>query len=298
MPGNSKYVIAVVGPTASGKTRAAIELAQRFDTEIISADSRQCYREMNIGVARPTAAELQAAPHHFIASHSIHQPLTAAAFEQEALAKAQEIFERKDRLILAGGTGLYIRAFLEGLDPVPDVPDNIRLAINQAYEENGLPWLQQQIALKDPLYYKEGEMHNPHRLLRALEVVEATGNSLLSYQKKEKKPRFFQTTILGIDWPRPLLYERINERVLQMIDQGLEEEAKSLYPFRHLPALQTVGYSEMFDYFKGLHSFNKSVELIAQNTRRYAKRQLTWFRRQHDVNWMSPKEISSFQHRL
>lgn len=287
------YVIAIVGPTAVGKTRAAIDVAQKLNTAIISADSRQCYREMNIGVARPSPEELEAAPHHFIASHSIHQPLTAAAFEQEALAKAAEIFKQKKYLVLTGGTGLYIRAFLEGLDAIPVIPDNIRQLVNDQYQANGIEWLQQEVAQKDPEYFATGENQNPHRLLRALEVKEATGQSILFYQKKEKKNRPFKTILIGLDLPRPVLYERINERVIKMMHDGLEAEARSLYPFKHLTPLQTVGYSELFDYFDGKHSLDRAVELIQQNSRNYAKRQLTWFRRQHEMKWIAPDEVHS-----
>lgn len=288
MSGKTKYVIAVVGPTAVGKTRVAIDIARELDTEIISADSRQCYREMNIGVARPTPEELAAAPHHFIASHSVQDPLTAADYEQQALAKAEKIFLEKDHLVLVGGTGLYIRAFLEGLDPIPDVPDDIRRQVQESYALNGIEWLQQQVREKDPLYFKEGEIQNPHRLLRALEVAEATGQSIISFQKREKKQRPFQTIMIGLDLPRPELYQRINDRVLQMMKDGQEAEARSLYHLKHLPALQTVGYSELFEYFDGKISLEKAVEFIQQNTRNYAKRQLTWFRRQHNVEWHSP----------
>lgn len=293
MLNKTTYVVAIVGPTAVGKTRAAIEVARKLNTEIISADSRQCYREMNIGVARPSPEELEAAPHHFIASHSIHQPLTAAAFEQEALAKAAEIFQHKKYLVLTGGTGLYIRAFLEGLDEIPVIPDNIRRSVNEQYQSQGIAWLQQQVAQKDPEYFATGENQNPHRLLRALEVKEATGNSILSYQKKEKKHRPFKTILIGLDLPRPILYERINERVLKMMHDGLEAEARSLYSFKELPPLQTVGYTELFDYFDGKHSLDRAVELIQQNSRNYAKRQLTWFRRQHEMKWIAPNEVDS-----
>src|SRR5690606_9050992 len=290
-----KYVIVVVGPTAVGKTKVAIELAQYLNTEIISADSRQCYREMNIGVARPSEEELQAAPHHFIASHSIHQPFTAADFEEQALQKAQEIFSRKDHLILAGGTGLYVRAFLEGLDEIPDVPEDIRKLIQESYNKNGFDWLQHQVQEKDPLFFANGEIKNPHRLLRALEVVEATGKSILHFQTKEKKTRPFQTIQIGLELEREVLYNRINQRVLTMMEMGQEAEARSLFPYRHLTALQTVGYAELFDHFEGKHSLQRAVELIQQHTRQYAKRQLTWFRRQHQLEWFTPDAINDIR---
>lgn len=275
-------MILVAGPTAVGKTRKAIELALQYHTEIISADSRQCYREMNIGVARPTPEELAAVPHHFIASHSIHENLNAAWYEKYALDKVNELFTRHTVVVMVGGTGLYIKAFMEGLDEIPETDPAIRAAIIHGYEENGLTWLQEQVKQNDPLFFAQGENQNPHRLMRALEVVRSTGKSILSFRKGEKAQRPFDIKMLVMDLPRPQLYERIDQRVDEMVNAGLEEEARGLYAFRHLSALQTVGYQEWFDYFDGKTSREEAIALIKQHTRNYAKRQGTWFRKMGD----------------
>lgn len=278
----------VAGPTAVGKTAVAIHLARRFGAEIISADSRQCYREMSIGVARPSPQELQQVPHHFIASHSITEDINAASFETWALQKASELFERHDYIIMPGGTGLYIKAFCEGLDEIPEVPAAIRQRIIEAYEANGIAWLQEQVQAKDPKFYNEGEIQNPHRLMRALEVAEATGRSILSFRTGEKAVRPFNIIKFGLELPREELYARINSRVDAMMEAGLLDEVKGLYSSRHLNALQTVGYTELFDYIEGKHSLDRAVELIKQHTRNYAKRQMTWFKKDPEFAWFLP----------
>lgn len=283
-------VLVIAGPTAVGKTAVAIEVARHFGTEIISADSRQCYRELNIGVARPDAKELQQVRHHFIASHSIQQEVTAAGFADYAMEVAHHLFQQHDQLVLAGGTGLYIRAFCEGLDDIPDVPAELREQIQDSYSQKGLQWLQAEVAAKDPLYYQKGEIQNPQRLMRALEVAEATGQSILSFHTGQQQERPFRCIRIALELPREELYERINLRVDKMMEAGLLEEVKSLYPFRTLNALQTVGYAELFDYLDGTHSLERAVELIKQNTRRYAKRQLTWLRRMTDLQWFHPAD--------
>lgn len=272
-------MILVAGPTAVGKTRKAIELALQYKTEIISADSRQCYREMNIGVARPTPEELAAVPHHFIASHSIHDNLNAAWYEKFALDKVNELFTRHTVVVMVGGTGLYIKAFMEGLDEIPETDPVIRASVIRDYEEKGLHWLQEEVKQNDPVFFTQGENQNPHRLMRALEVVRSTGKSILSFRKGEKAQRPFDIKMLVMDLPRPQLYERIDQRVDEMVNAGLEEEARGLYAFRHLSALQTVGYQEWFDYFDGNTSREEAITLIKQHTRNYAKRQGTWFRK-------------------
>lgn len=272
-------MILVAGPTAVGKTRKAIELALQYKTEIISADSRQCYREMNIGVARPTPEELAAVPHHFIASHSIHDNLNAAWYEKFALDKVNELFTRHTVVVMVGGTGLYIKAFMEGLDEIPETDPVIRASVIRDYEEKGLHWLQEEVKQNDPVFFAQGENQNPHRLMRALEVVRSTGKSILSFRKGEKAQRPFDIKMLVMDLPRPQLYERIDQRVDEMVNAGLEEEARGLYAFRHLSALQTVGYQEWFDYFDGNTSREEAIALIKQHTRNYAKRQGTWFRK-------------------
>jgi len=280
---NKRFVILIAGPTAVGKTAMSIDIARYFQSEIISADSRQCYREMNIGVARPSPEELAFVPHHFIASHSIHDELTAADFEQEALALSEQIFQKQNILVLAGGTGLYIRAFLNGLDSIPAVPAELRNSLNDLYKENGRDWLRDQIVEKDSLYVQQGDLMNPHRMLRALEVWEYFGKSILSFHQHLPKSRNFHTIRIGLDMPREKLYNRINMRVEQMINAGLLEEASSLMEFESISPLQSVGYRELFPYFKGEYSLDKAISLIQQNTRHYAKRQLTWFRNQEDL---------------
>ncbi|HYC38913.1 MAG TPA: tRNA (adenosine(37)-N6)-dimethylallyltransferase MiaA [Chitinophagaceae bacterium] len=288
-----KTVIIIVGPTAVGKTPVAIRLAQYFSTEIISADSRQCYRELNIGVARPTPEELAAVPHHFIASHSIHEEVTAAVFEKYALQKLQDLFRQHHVVLMAGGTGLYIKAFCEGLDEIPDVDREIRTAIIRQYNEKGLPWLQEEIRHKDPAFFEVGEVQNPQRLMRALEVREATGKSILDFRSGKKTRRNFNIVKIGVQLPREQLHQRIAERVDRMMQEGLLEEVRSLYPYRHLPALQTVGYHELIDHLEGKISLAGAVEQIKASTRQYARRQMTWFRKDRDISWFTPGDMSA-----
>jgi len=277
MPGKICFV--VMGPTAVGKTAAAIRLAQHLHTDIISADSRQCYREMNIGVAKPTAAQLALVKHYFINSHSIHDDVTAASFEEYALHAAAEIFAHNDTAVMVGGTGLYIKAFCEGMDHIPAIASAIREEVITNYEEKGLPWLQQQLQEKDPLFAAQGEMQNPQRMMRALEVILATGESIRSFQTGKKAVRDFQIVRINLELPKELLYEQINTRVDQMIEEGLVEEVESLYSYRSLNALQTVGYTEIFDYLDRKIPIEEAISLIKRNTRHYAKRQVTWFKK-------------------
>lgn len=283
-----KTVIIIAGPTAVGKTAAAIDVATQLNTEIISADSRQCFKELAIGVARPSEEELAAVPHHFIASHSIHDEITAASYEEYALQKANELFQHHDAVVMVGGTGLYIKAFCEGLDTIPPINPAIRNEIINNYEQNGLGWLQEQVKEKDPLFFSQGETQNPQRLMRALEVVEATGQSVLSFRKGQKAARDFNILKMGLELPRPDLNERIHKRVDKMMEQGLLEEVKSLLPFKQLNALQTVGYKELFAFLDGEVSLEKAVEQIKTNTRQYAKRQMTWFKKDAEMHWFSP----------
>jgi tRNA dimethylallyltransferase len=286
-----KTVIIIAGPTASGKTAVAIQLAKQFQTAIISADSRQCYKELIIGVARPSPAELQEVPHHFIASHSIQDEMTAAGFEQFALQKTKELFTAHDTIIMAGGTGLYIKAFCEGLDIIPAVDATIRAQIITNYGKYGLEWLQQQVEQKDLDFFSAGEIQNPQRMMRALEVVESTGQSILSFRKGNKTIRDFTIQKIGLDLPKEELYERINQRVDKMMEQGLLDEVKKLEPYKHLNALQTVGYKELFDYLDNKTSLDTAVEAIKTNTRQYAKRQLTWFRKDKEIKWTKVEDI-------
>ena len=285
-----KTCIIIAGPTAVGKTAIAIHLAQLFSTTIISSDSRQCYRELNIGVAKPEPAELEAVHHDFINSHSIHESVNAADFEKYALKSVDIIFQKSDIAIMVGGTGLYIKAFCEGLDKIPEVPIEIREQIIQDYQTNGIEWLSKMLQEKDALYAAQGNMQNPQRMMRALEIISFTGNSILSYQTHQKEKRDFKIIKIGLELPRPLLYERINNRVDKMIADGLIEEASFLQPYQHMNALQTVGYSELFGYFDGKISKEKAIELIKQNTRHYAKRQMTWFKKDDSINWLEPEE--------
>lgn len=290
-----KTVIIIAGPTAAGKTAVAVELARYFETEIISADSRQCYNELNIGVARPSGEELAAVQHHFIASHSIHREINAATYEQYALQKVNELFARYDTIIVAGGTGLYIRALCEGLDEIPDVPVEIRKEIIKQYDEKGLAWLQQQIKETDPAFYATGEIQNPRRLMRALEVIKATGQSILEFRKGKKVKRDFQIIKIGLELPRQKLYNRINTRVDDMMKAGLLNEVKELLPLKHLNALQTVGYAELFSFLAGEINLETAVEDIKKNTRHYAKRQLTWFKKDKEFTWFLPGDIEKIK---
>lgn len=281
--------IVIVGPTAVGKTALAIRVARLFETSVISADSRQCFREMTIGVAKPSTEELAAVHHYFINSHTIQQEVNAAVFEQYALQSVNQIFAHRSVAVMTGGTGLYVKAFTEGLDDIPPVSLSVREEISKQYEALGLAWLQQEVEKHDPLYFSTGEIHNPQRLIRALEVKMATGQSIRSFQQGNKATRPFRIVKIGLDLPRPELYENINKRVEIMMAQGLQEEVMSLLPYKHLNALQTVGYNELFDYFEDKRTLPEAVEAIKTNTRHYAKRQLTWFRKDPEIQWFSPK---------
>jgi tRNA dimethylallyltransferase len=284
-----------MGPTAVGKTSFAIALAQALNTEIISADARQCYKEMNIGVARPSSDELKAVPHHFIASHSITENINASFYENWAMEKVESIFARKDAVVMVGGTGLYIKAFCEGLDLIPAIDAEIRENIITKYEQLGMRWLQKEVSVKDPLYWEKGEQKNPQRLMRALEVMIGTGNSIISFQNKKAIERPFKIVKIGLELDREELYQRINDRVLNMVNEGLEKEVKSLQNSAHLNALQTVGYSEWKDFFEQKISLEKVIENIQQNTRHYAKRQMTWFKRDPAIAWFKAYSIEPKQ---
>jgi tRNA dimethylallyltransferase len=283
-----KTVIIIGGPTASGKTASGIAVAKHFGTEIISADSRQCFRELRIGVARPSEEELSQVPHHFIASHSIQQKITAATFEEYALAKAEQLFQDRDAVVMVGGTGLYIKAFCEGMDEIPEVPEDLHNEVLASYQEHGMNWLQEQIQRHDPKFWKEGETQNPQRMMRALEVAMATGRSIFDFRKGEKKERNFSVIKIGIDLPKETLHSNIQHRVDRMMDAGLVKEVESLLSYQHLNALQTVGYKEIFSYLQGATSLQQAVDAIKQNTRQYAKRQLTWFRKDKEYHWLPP----------
>jgi tRNA dimethylallyltransferase len=281
----NKTVVVVAGPTAVGKTAEAIRLAKSLNTEIISADSRQCFKELEIGVARPTAQELTEVKHYFIANHSIHENITAGSFAREAKQYLEEIFKTRDTAVICGGTGLYIKALVEGLDEIPTIPEEVREEVIQLFETKGVDGLRNVLLEKDPSFEEQGDTNNPNRMMRALEVVLHTGTPLHQFHIQAENRGI--NSIYNIEYkiislPREVLYQRINERVDKMMAEGLEEEARAVYPFKELTALQTVGYKELFDYFDGVCSKEEAVEKIKQHTRNYAKRQITWFKRYAD----------------
>jgi tRNA dimethylallyltransferase len=279
---HNKTCIIITGPTAVGKTDYGIELAKRYRTQIISADSRQCYKELNIGVAKPSPEHLNSIQHYFIDSHSIHDDVNVKVFEQYALNAIQKIFETNDVAVMVGGTGLYIKAFREGLDDVPLMNEIIRNTITESYKSKGLEWLQKEVKKQDPAYFASGEILNPQRMMRALEVKLSTGNSILDFHSGKKIKREFEIKKINLEIPRNELYKRINNRVDNMMNASLLKEAESLLSYRHLNALQTVGYKELFDFMEGKFSLDKAIEDIKKNTRHFAKRQITWFKEFND----------------
>jgi len=288
---STKKLIVIVGPTAVGKTALAIRLAQHFNTEIISADSRQIYRELDIGTAKPSMEELSLVKHHFINSHSIHDDCDAGAYGRDALALVHSLFEKFDYLILCGGSGLYVRALLEGFDEMPPVPDGLREQINKEYEANGLSWLQAHVKQVDPDYYEVVDIQNPHRLIRALELYRAWQKPMHELRKQKKLEHPFQIVKIGLELEREELYTRIDIRMDAMIEQGLFAEAEKFYPLRNLNALQTVGYREIFGFMDGLYDKGEAIRLLKRNSRHYAKRQLTWFKKDANTNWFRPDRV-------
>lgn len=289
---NSKKLIVIGGPTASGKTTLSIELAQYFNCPILSADSRQFYREMSIGTAKPTPAELEQVQHYFINSRSIHDDYSVGDYEREALALTMELFKTHDYLILVGGSGLFIDALTIGLNEFPPISDATKAHFKSIYQKEGLAKLQALLKEVDPDYYELVDLENPVRILRALEVCKASGNTFSSFRSKTLPPRPFQCIPFALDWERSVLYDRINKRVDQMIQLGLLEEAKSLYPHRALNALQTVGYKELFEYMDNQLTLDEAIDLIKRNSRRYAKRQMTWFKRSNKYYWLDTQTKS------
>jgi tRNA dimethylallyltransferase len=298
-----KQAIIVAGPTAVGKTDFAIRMARHFSkrqeltgtdipTPILSADARQCYRELHIGVAKPAPEALAADPHYFINSHSIHEEVNAAVYERYAIATLRELFRTHDRVVVVGGTGLYLKALMFGLDEMPEIPQGLRLEIDNLFHEKGLEALQEAIRREDPKFMESGDLQNPHRLIRALELVRATGKSIRDFQRSAAEQRNFDMVRIALDLPRAELYDRINRRVDEMMTEGLLEEVRHLQPFQHLNALQTVGYRELFDYLNGKMSLEQAVDKIKQHTRNYAKRQLTWFRADPAWQWYHPDALA------
>ena len=282
-------VLVVAGPTASGKTALAVRLAQHFGTEVVSVDSRQVYRELRIGVSRPAPDELREVRHHFVASHSIHQAFTAGDFQREARQVLSDLIGKFGCAVVCGGTGLYLRALLHGFDSIPPVPAAVREAVQRDFHDRGLEWLQAAVREVDAAYFEIVDKNNPQRLMRALEVYRSSGLPFSSYRNQEGDPFPAESVSVGIDWPRAALYQRINDRVDGMLADGLIAEAEALFAFRHLQALQTVGYQELFAWMEGLTTREEAVEQIRQNTRHYAKRQLTWLRRYGKVHWFDPQ---------
>ena len=281
----TKYLICVVGPTAIGKTALSIKLAKYFDTEIISADSRQFYKEMNIGTAVPTKEELKQAKHHFIQHISIEESYSVGDFEREAIIKLGELFKKKGVVIMVGGSGLYVDAVTKGLDDFPEIDESIRIKLNQELETKGLDYLQDKLKKLDIDAYNKIALDNPRRVIRALEVCIQTGKPYSSFLQKKENKRSFDTIYIGLTAERKIIYDRINQRVDIMIKEGLVEEANNLIPKKHLNALETVGYKELFNYFDKEWTLDFAISEIKKNTRRFAKRQLTWYRKNEDVAW-------------
>lgn len=288
---HSKKLIVIAGPTAVGKTDVALRLAEHFKTEIISADSRQIYKELEMGTAKPSAEELSRVPHHFINSHTIEQSYDAGAYGRDALALIYTLFEKYNTLLLCGGSGLYIKAVLEGFDDMPEIPSGTREQIISEYELKGLEWLQQEVKEVDPDYFEQVDINNPHRLIRALEIFRASGRKASQLRAKEKRIHDFDIMKIGLELDRDKLYERIDARMDAMIEKGLFEEAEHFFSKRNRNALQTVGYREIFDYLEGNYDRKEAIRLLKRNTRRYAKRQLTWFKRDDEMHWFSPDQV-------
>lgn len=286
----TKRLLVVVGPTGSGKTDLSIRLALHYAAPILSTDSRQVYRGMPIGTAQPSVGQLQAVEHHFIASHDLKDNLSCGEYEVQALARLEQLFTTHDYVVAVGGSGLYVRALCEGMDDLPQADESLRAELNRRLTDEGVESLAAQLRELDPVYYEMVDRSNPARVVRALEVCLQTGRPYSEQRTGERRPRPFEIVKIGIDLPREVLYDRIDRRVDQMLADGLEAEARALYPYRALNALQTVGYREFFDYFDGRIGYDEAVELIKRNSRRYAKRQLTWFRRDSEIRWFAPDD--------
>lgn len=281
-----KTLIAVVGPTAIGKTSWAIKLAKYYNTEVVSADSRQFYREMSIGTAVPDSEELKEVVHHFIQHISIHEPWSVGHFEREGIALLHNLFKNRDIVIAVGGSGLYLKALIEGLDHFPETEPTVRERLNEQLRQEGLTSVQERLKSVDPEYYEVVDLQNPHRIIRALEVYESSGKAYSAYLGQPREERHFSTIWLGLTAARSEVYQRIEDRVDKMMDNGLLEEAEKLVAYKELSALQTVGYQELFNYLEGNWSLEFAVSEIKKNSRRFAKRQMTWFRKNEDIIWV------------
>lgn len=287
---NRRFLILVLGPTAVGKTDLCLNLANFFNTEIISCDSRQFYREMNLGTAKPSREELDSVPHHFINSLSIEESYDVRKFEEDALKLLDKLFQKHETIIMTGGSGLFADAVVDGLDEMPEIDSHFRQEIIKEFEEKGLPFLQSEVARLDPEYFDQVDRQNPQRLMRALEVCRGTGKPFSSFRVKKKRERNFQTIKIGLERDRSELYQRIDQRMDQMIAAGLFDEADALFGKRHLNALQTVGYTEIFGFLEGKYDKEEAIRLLKRNSRRYAKRQLTWFKRDESITWFHPNQ--------
>ncbi|MEM7549086.1 MAG: tRNA (adenosine(37)-N6)-dimethylallyltransferase MiaA [Bacteroidota bacterium] len=289
----SNFLVVIVGPTAVGKTACSIKLAEHFDAEILSADSRQFYKDLTIGTAKPTQLELDKVRHHFIDILDISEEMSAGKFEEKSLVLLDELFKKKKVQIAVGGSGLYVDALCRGLDDIPRAPDEIRDLFNNKLYHEGLGSLLTELEKKDPEYFEIVDQNNPHRIIRALEVIKHTGEKYSSLRSKKVKKRPFKVIKIGLALPRDILYDRINHRMDEMIQKGLFEEAKLLYPYKNLNALNTVGYKEIFNFLDDIYDKEECIRLLKRNSRRYAKRQLTWFKRDENTQWFSPDDISS-----
>ena len=286
----SKTLLLILGPTGVGKTELSLRVAEHYACPILNCDSRQIYRGIPIGTAAPTTEDQARVKHYFVATRDLEEDYNAGQYERDALTLLDELFKTHDVVVMTGGSMLYADAVCKGLDDLPQVPFSIRASVQDAYEKNGLEWLQEEVQRLDPDYWNEVDQQNPARLAHCIELCLTTGKPYSSLRTKTAKRRPFRIVKIGLDRPREELYERNNSRVLQMIQDGLEDEAKAVYDKRHLNSLQTVGYREMFGYIAGEYGFERAIELIQQNTRHYAKRQLTWFRRDKEIHWLNAND--------
>ncbi len=294
----SKTLISIVGPTAIGKTEMAIKIAEHFNTEIISADSRQFYRELEIGTAKPSENDLSKIPHHFINNKSIIENYSAGEFERDALIKINSLFELKNYVLMVGGSGLYVKALWEGLHTLPQIDNNLREEIIQFYAKNGIEGLQNRLKKIDAVRYQTIDQKNPQRLMRAIEIATTVGKEFEEIIHSKKSERDFKIVKIGLNTSREKLYERINQRVDQMIEKGLIKECENVMNHKSHYALQTVGYSEIFEYFEGKNTLEKAIELIKQHTRNYAKRQVTWFTRDKEITWFEPTDFEQIMNHI
>ena len=298
MSNSKKTLITIVGPTAIGKTALAIEIAKQYQTEIISADSRQFFKEMSIGTAKPTQEELSQVKHHFINSNSVKDEISVGSFEKEAIAIIENLFLTHDVLVMVGGSGLYINAVLYGFDDIPTADVELREQLNQQFQEKGISNLQEMLKVLDPVYYAQVDIHNQQRIIRGLEVCISTGKPFSSFRNTEQKQRLFDHIIIGLNTDREKLYARINQRVELMVKNGLVDEVKSLTAHKSLNALKTVGYSEIFNYLDGNFTLETAIEKIKLNTRHFAKRQVTWFKKYPQIHWFEPNEFETIKTKL